>query len=188
MQMATSAADDELLSGGSMVQDMTTEQLEKAVKGLDRPTLLKMLDLDSTRPVVADIPELKPISLHVKRQMTVHSAVVPFLNQGTAVDCCSGAVMRRFGSNTIVIPCFGSEFHSGDEFCTHCAQMWAHMDDNCEFVLQPSMEDAWKMYTVGSRRMIKNWDGMAKIADDYGEDISSIRDTLAESAYAVKPA
>ena len=41
------------------------------------------------------------------------------------------------------------------------------------------------MYTVGSRKMIKNWEGMAKIAASYGDDIAGMRDTFADSSLAL---
>ena len=81
MAAAASASSKEATEN-NMLQDMTNEQLNKTVRGLDRPLLLKILDLDFKLSVVADVHKLKPISLHAKKQMKVHSALLPFVNTG----------------------------------------------------------------------------------------------------------
>ena len=87
METAASTSSKEVTESENMLQDMTNEQLDKAVRGLDRPLLLKTLELDfKLSPVVEDMHELKPISLYVKKQMTVHSMLLPFVNTVTAVD------------------------------------------------------------------------------------------------------
>ena len=116
------------------MQDMTNTNLNKVIGGLDRPQLLKMMGLDFDVPMASDIRQLRPISLHVKRQMAVHQSLVPFLNTGTATECCSGAVMRRFENHTLVIPCFDTEFNTDDVFYKHCTQVCAHEDENGDYV------------------------------------------------------
>ena len=156
------------------------DEVNKSIRALDRPELLKLLDIKFDQPVIADIKDLRKISLYSTKQMTVHSDAVPFVNEGDATECYSGAYMRRFKHSTIVVPCFGVEFNADDVFCKHCAQMWAHADENDNYVLQKEMRDAYAVYKTGSKRMLKNWPGMMEIGAKFDETVQGFKETCAE--------
>ena len=165
-----------------MMENLADEDIKKMVQGMDRPELLKNLGLPFNVPLIKDIPEVKPISLYAKAQMKINSESLPFVNEGIAVECCSGALMMRWQDVTVVMPCYGTDIETDNAFCTHCAEMWAHTNDKEEYVLQPSMTNAWEHYRNGSRKLIKNWPRVMEMVVQFSDEVDSIKDAVTNSS------
>ena len=71
--------------------DSFSKTVTKLVNGNDRPELLKIINLAFNQPLIADVQGLKHISLYSakNRTLTMHGDL-PFLNEGSATECCSG--------------------------------------------------------------------------------------------------
>ena len=72
-----------------------------AMKGLDRPVLLRMLGVQSEFPFVGDFNDVRPINLDVATNTRVQASEVHVMNYGTSVERCCGARLVRFQRKTI---------------------------------------------------------------------------------------
>ena len=59
------------------------------------------------------------------------------------------------------------------------------MDDNLVYALSDSMTNACKIYEKGERKSLKNWAGMNDMETFFAEEIQTIKDLLADSAWEV---
>ena len=136
------------------------EEIKKAVQDMDRPQLLRKLGLFFDRRMVADIEALHPVTLYQKSTLRIESWKVPFLHKGAAGECCTGAMLARFGHKTVAIKCFETELTAESAACAHCEELWALASDDNIYEVKEDMEAARERYKKGERRTMKNWRGM----------------------------
>ena len=78
---------------------MTLERtnITKMVRGMDRPGLMRALQLGFDWSMIGDVQGLHPLSLFAKSAKKIQAWNVPYLNRGAPNECCDGAKLKRFG-------------------------------------------------------------------------------------------
>ena len=110
---------------------------------------------------------------------------VPFLNKGTAEECCAGAYLARFGHKTVALKCFETSLTARSAVCAHCEQLWAHMSDDNVYEVKDDMDAARARYAKGERRVMRNWEGMKDLQDVYSNEIQIVKDVVQGSEFEV---
>ena len=70
------------------------KRIEIAARGFDRPSLLRLLNLDPHSQFVTDVAELHRAEMGRVNPLRIACKDVPFVDNGSAVDCCSGAKLK----------------------------------------------------------------------------------------------
>ena len=88
----------------SVASPKRLQRLDKAVVGLDRPALLRSLGMQKFSAIVGDFTDLHCVSSSASRVLKIHKSNVPFLDDGTALECCSGAKLQKWGHTVVAVP------------------------------------------------------------------------------------
>ena len=121
-----------MASAGIMSADteVATANIDKMARTMNRTDLLRMLGLQFDVEVVGDFDKLHPVTLYAKSTLKVASWNVPFLNEGTAGECCVGASLVRWGHKTATVKCFSANLTTESTVClflrSPAAIVWAH--------------------------------------------------------------
>ena len=162
------------------------KRIGDSAAGFDRPSLLRLLNLDAHSQFVADVAELHRAEMGGVNPLRVAHIDVPYLDNGTAVDCCSGAKLKRFRRSTVTIPCFSAEVVPHSMFCQHCSELWAQIDDNGWYVADSSMPAVVQEYAVGENKALRNLSGMKEVFVRFSDMIQEIKDALAGSKFELQ--
>lgn len=166
---------------------LSTDNIDKHMRGLNRADLLRMLQLDFARPVVGDIEQLHPVTWYAKSTLKVERWNVPWLNEGAAGECCMGALLTRWKHKTATVKCYSTELTDASTVCAHCEQLWAVSDDDGVYELKEDMADAWSRYQKGVRKAFKNWDDMQDVQTFFEREVQTVKDLVAASKFDVEP-
>ena len=134
----------------------TSSLLSDAARKLNRQEFLSRLSVGTSFKHLGfapDVSPLKPARSSAKCR-SIHQDDVPFLNFGDVSHRCSGARLVRFKRQTVVVPCFDSGVDG--PFCAHCAEVWAHTDENDYYLFDPQsiMPNAGRVYAEGQFRVL----------------------------------
>ena len=169
-----------MASADSNAVALTTNAIDGAVKGLDRPSLVRALGLPFDVPLVADIVGLHPVSLFAPKTLKISRALVPFMEAGTATECCSAATLMRMGHTTVAIPCYATNLASGDSACPHCTEVWALANDDNVFEVTKDMHNAWSFYKKGTRSVMRRWAGWKQAEKLFMDEVAAAKETFNE--------
>ena len=177
-----------MVSAGIMSADteVATANIDKMARTMNRADLLRMLGLQFDAEVVGDFDKLYPVTLYAKSTLKVASWNVPFLNEGTAGECCVGASLVRWGHKTVTVKCFSAKLTTESTVCAHCDQLWSMPDDDGIYELDEGMTEAWDRYKKGVRRAMKNWDDMQDMDEFFGKEIQAVKDLLCDSEFELE--
>ena len=157
------------------------KRINVATMGFDRPVLLRALGLDLDFPVVGDFACVKSASTKGVRPLKIHRDNVPFIEAGTALEMCAGAVLKRWGHSTVVVPCYSVDVIPDSAFCAHCTEMWSLSDKDGFFVSEKEMQAVAHEYAEGETKNILQWGCFKAVKDKYHDMITAIKDTLVGS-------
>ena len=152
--------------------------MDAACAGFDRPSLLRQLGLPIWSPFVGDIPDLKSVSVQGARAVRVNKINAPFIDRGSAFECCSGAKLRRCGPTVVAIPCYETTLSHGASVCLHCEELWANVQADGWFTVDASMKNVLAEYSAGETIVLRNWSCMKLVADQYSDMIQLTKDVL----------
>ena len=161
--------------------------IAKAVRGMDRPGLMRKFQVAFDWPVVGDVQGLHPLSIFAKSAKKIQQWNVSFLNSGSH-ECCDGAQLKRFGHRTVAVKCYSTVLASNSTVCVHCEELWEVMNDDLVYELKNDMTEACKVYQKGETKSIKNWGDMAEMEDFFSQEIQTMKELLADTAWELTPA
>ena len=138
---------------GQMSDKMSEKDVERAMRDLDRKSLLKFLGMAADTERVGDCIGLKCLLLESPSTLTVNKANVPFLGRATN-GFCSGARLARAGRITVGVPCFETKV-SMTGLCSHCDELWSGFDENDLLTLSKhAHSEAFGAYKPGRQGVI----------------------------------
>ena len=158
------------------------KRIDVATMGFDRPVLLRNLGLEPEFPLAGDFAFVKSPSVQGVRPLKIHRDNVPFIDAGSALECCSGAKIKRWGHVTVAVPCYSVDVIPDSQFCPHCTEMWSLSDKDGFFVSDTNMLAVMQEYAAGETKNILQWESYKAVKDKYHDMITAIKDTLAGSS------
>ena len=162
----------------SMATSSLTKEIDALVKNLDRPQLLAILGVEDRAGQVGDNECTRPIAASSIDRFPVHKDDVPFLEK-VGSNCCAGAIVRRYGKNSVGIPCFSQDVESNGKFCAVCNEIWTEHDTNGFYILDPEvMPFASKFYKPARSAVLWNLPFMKDMSGFFSEQIQVVKDVV----------
>ena len=158
-------------------------RIDIATKGLDRAQILRILGVDSATPIVGDFTDLHCVSSEAARPIKIHSDNVPFLETGSGLENCAGALLQKWGHSVVAVPCFSVEINIDSHLCDHCTEMWRTFDADKCFRVDGSMGYVKEKYRPGEQKTIKKWMGYLTLKDHYHDMITEIKDAFEDTPH-----
>ena len=147
-----------------------------ATISFDRNALLRTLGIDFAFPQTGDFAGIKSLSLQGVRPIKVHESKVPFLDAGSALDCCSGATLFKWAYTTVVAPCYSMELVPDTDFCQHCTELWGTKDeDDGNFLVSKDSAAVSEFYAPGETIVITNWSGFKELKESCHDLITDVK-------------
>ena len=136
----------------SVTTMLSVQNITEQMRTMNRADLLRMLNLQFDMPVVQDMDNLHPVTVYARTTLRVGRWNVPWLEEGAAGECCTGASLVRLGHKTATVKCYSTVLTKQSTVCARCEQLWALAGDDGFYEVTEDMKDAWARYQKGERK------------------------------------